>query len=243
MSINEIQKELELRYHLHFPQSSLKRYVRKAETIFLSNIRPLIPRVIKRLEVLILNVDYMEPKSKRHKIFIAFEHDSRMPLLFKILDDTNEVDIQTLIKTQLPEIKDFKKILISDADTTLIFCNIEGKGNTDHHLCLMHFKNFCIQIAKPLNDAAFSLIKDAIFTLWAVIKNEKGDINKPCREFDSLTEYDRFCFLVSELIYAIFEIKDIKGSKYKTLRVYPYLLQLLQQFARLDPQKTQISFV
>jgi len=240
MSISEIQNQLNIQYHLNFPQSSLKRYVNKAETLFLSNIRALIPRVIKKLDVLILNVDYMEPKSKRHKIFIAFEHYSRLPILYKILDVTNEADILSLIKTQLPEIEDINKILISDADTSLIFCNLKSKDKTGHQLCLMHFTNFCFQIAKPLNDAALSFIKDAISTLWASIKYQKDKINKKSTDFDSLAEHDKFGFLISEMIAVISEIKDIKGEKYSAERIFPIFLQLLERCSKLDSGKTKI---
>ena len=241
MSIKAIKQELNKRCHLSIPESSLKRYANKAETIYLSNIRALIPRVIKKVDLIILNLDYMEPKSKRHKIFIAFEHESGLPLLFKILDVTNEVDIQSLIKTQLPELEDIETILVSDADTSLIFYRLKGEAETPHHLCLMHFTNFCFQIAKPLNDAAFSLIKDAVSTLWKAIKYEKDRSNTNCPEFDILAEHDTFGFLVSELISTIFEIKDIKGKMYNSVRIYPYLLQLLERFPHLDPEKTKIS--
>jgi len=237
----KIQLELLQRYHIKLGESTIKRYMGKVETIYLSNIRALIPRIIENNQAIIINMDYIEPKSKRHKIFVAFEHNTSFPILYKILDSSNEANIQDLIKKQIPEIKEIDKIYVSDADTSLLYTNLEEHAETKHHLCFMHFKNICFKIAKPLDDASFAILDDALSDIWSPIKQEKDEKNQKSTQFDVPDPHDIFGFIVLNTMNAITEIKDKKGKEYKSMRVQPFVRELISCMDKLDAQKVELD--
>jgi phage host-nuclease inhibitor protein Gam len=237
----KIRQELKQRYHIQLGESTIKRYMGKGETLYLSNIRALIPRIIGHNQPIIINMDYIEPKAKRHKIFIAFEHNTSFPILYKILDSTNEANIQALIKKQIPEIKDLQKIYVSDADTSLLYTNLEENTQTKHHMCLMHFRNICYKIAKPLDDASFTLLDNAISKIWKPIKKEKDEKNQKINQFDGPELHDTFGFKTLNTINAITEIKEAKGKEYKSQRVLRFVQAFIKQMAELDANKVGLD--
>ncbi len=237
----KIRQEFLERYRIKLGESTIKRYAGKAETLYLSNIRALIPRIIDNNQAIIINMDYIEPKAKRHKIFVAFEHNTFFPILYKILDSTNEANIQGLIKKQIPEIKEIQKVYVSDADTSLLYTNLEEKAETKHHMCLMHFKNICFKIAKPLDDASFTLLDDALSEIWRPIKKEKDEKNQKITQFDVPEPHDIFGFIVLNTMNAITEIKDRKGKEYKSMRVNSFVRELISRMDKLEANKVGLD--
>jgi hypothetical protein len=237
LSSIKIHEEFQKRFNKEIPLTTIKRLLRIGEALTTSNIRSLINKDIKKKKFVRLAIDYMEPKSKIHKVFLGFDPDSDAPFIYTTLDNNNEANITGLIKTQADFIKDKLVLITSDADTSLINYEYHGKYNSKNHLCLIHFLALAFVLGLEFDKKVKKDILSLVNQLWAQYKTKENQLTKYLSVKNPMTNLITYSQTFSECIHIINETKSRKNTYYSSMIAFDKVVVLFNTLQDLKEEK------
>jgi hypothetical protein len=191
-------------------------------------------KALKDKEFIGLALDYMEPKSKKHKVFCGFIIGSKSILLFETLDGKGETNIKHLIETQAKFCKENIKLYMSDADTTLIYYTDEDRTKGVNHLCSVHFLNLSYILGQDEDKLIMKEIKTCLQYIWEQFKRAEN-IKKRNSTLETLpTNLIAYNKNLLETIDIIEKSKGQRNESYASLNAYEKLEDLITVLDKLD---------
>lgn len=243
MSIKKTIQEINELYFINIPSSTAKRLIRHGEAIIISNLRTSIKKLLQEFEVISLNVDFMEPKSKKHKVAMVFLKQFSIPVLYYTLEHINNFDINTLIQIQAEYIRDKEFILSSDADTSLINHNIKSKKPVKHHLCSVHFFKIIFELGKTEDKEIMKLIKDLLSKIWTPYRTAENRSIISAFRNKIPVQSTKYSELFSDAINIVTESKSRNNTYYASMKAFHKLVKLHNAIDELDENKIGLPFL